>query len=116
MGFKHRADQLIEKKSKLQSIENELIKEKQKNVKIHRAQIVTSREVKKVQDQLNHFKELREEYDYPEVSEFLNLQRQLQEVKKNYKNLCRRRKIQLFTLMKPSQWRQTIAAERSISF
>lgn len=96
--LKSHKERLLEKKSKLQSIENELTSKERENVDLRRSQTRATREIRKVEGQLNHIKELREEYEIPEVSDFLEVQRQLQEARKNFKRLGRRRKLQLFAL------------------
>ncbi|XP_008202090.1 coiled-coil domain-containing protein 113 [Nasonia vitripennis] len=98
LTLKSHKERLLEKKSKLQSIENELTSKERENVDLRRCQTRATREIRKAEGQLNHIKKLREEYEIPEVRDFLEVQKQLQEARKNFKRLGRRRKLQLFTL------------------
>lgn len=93
--LKSQKEKLLERKSMLQTAENELVAKKQENIDLRRGQVKTTREVRTALGQLNNIKELREEYEIPEVLDFLEVQRQLQEARKNFKRLSRQRKIQL---------------------
>lgn len=96
--LKGQREKLLERKSILRTAENELVARKQENIDLRRSQIKTRREVQTALGQLNSIKELREEYEVPEVLDFLEVQRQLQEVRKSFKRLSRQRKIQLSAL------------------
>lgn len=95
---KYHKEKLLERKTQLQSIEKALILKKRENLQLRRKQIIVRHEIQKALAQLNNIKELQEEFEIPDVLDFLDAQRQLQEARKNMKRLNRQRKLQLFKL------------------
>ncbi|XP_023244881.1 coiled-coil domain-containing protein 113-like, partial [Copidosoma floridanum] len=97
LALKYRKEGLAERKSRLRVIERKLELGERENVDLERRRAVTRREVKWTQSRLDDIKELRDNYEKPEVADFLRVQKQLQEELRRHKRLKRRRKIQLFT-------------------
>jgi hypothetical protein len=98
LTLKNYKDKLIERKSLLQQIENKSKTKKSEQVELRNYKSRMMQDLRKTTNQLNDIKALKDDYESPDVQDFLQVERQLQEMKKIIKRLNRQRKIQLFTI------------------
>ncbi|XP_011501307.1 PREDICTED: uncharacterized protein LOC105364957 [Ceratosolen solmsi marchali] len=98
LTLKNYKDKLIEKKSVLQQAENKFKSKKNEEIALQYYKNRIMQDLRKTTNELNNIKGLREEYESPDIQDFLQVQKQLQEAKYTVKRLSRQRKNQLRTL------------------
>ncbi|KAJ8687256.1 hypothetical protein QAD02_023050 [Eretmocerus hayati] len=116
MTLKNQVVKLFEKKAELQNLQDRGLMKKKVNIKHKTNQKQVKKHVKNLKQQLEHIKDLANKFEgVPEVDDFLNIQKQLQEAREKFKIVSRRRKIQLFEIHNARKRSEREARESQIT-